>query len=188
MTTLHHGSAYDESAGGWESYVNTALRQELNPGIADAYSQNYCGSTGGGAQGDVNNCRAALIQALDTTIGQLTSAYGTDNPDAWTCARSNTGDRCNPKQEDIQFQAVGLQKVPDLAWINRPTFQQVAQFSTSRAEQPKGGVQAQAVPGLPATGAPRSGDDGLPAAAAAALLLLAFTLLARRVSASRGTR
>ena len=120
------GSAYDGSAGGWESYVNTVLRQVLNPGIADAYSQSYCGTLAA--------CRQRMKAALDQTIAQLTTAYGSANPDDWTCSRSNDTSKgqCNPRVEDIKFSAVGAQAIPDIAWINRPTFQQVVQFPAGR--------------------------------------------------------
>ena len=120
------GSAYDGSAGGWESYVNTVLRQVLNPKIADAYSQGYCGN--------LVACRKNMKSALDQTIAQLTTAYGSANPNDWTCSRSNDTSKgqCNPKVEDIKFSAVGAQSISDIAWINRPTFQQVVQFPASR--------------------------------------------------------
>jgi hypothetical protein len=120
------GSAYDGSAGGWESYVNTVLRQVLSPNIADAYSQSYCG--------DLAACRQRMKSALDQTIGQLTTAYGSANPNDWTCSRSNdiSKGQCNPKVEDIKFSPLGAQSIPDIAWINRPTFQQVLQFPASR--------------------------------------------------------
>jgi hypothetical protein len=75
------GSAYDGSAGGWESYVNTVLRQVLSPSIANAYSQSYCGN--------LADCRQRMRSALDQTIAQLTTAYGSANPNDWTCSRSN---------------------------------------------------------------------------------------------------
>jgi hypothetical protein len=120
------GSAYDGSAGGWESYVNTVLRQVLSPNIANAYSQSYCGN--------LSDCRERMRSALDQTIAQLTTAYGSANPNDWTCSRSNDTSKgqCNPKVEDIKFSPIGAQSIPDIAWINRPTFQQVVQFPASR--------------------------------------------------------
>jgi hypothetical protein len=40
--------------------------------------------------------------------------------------------QCNPKVEDIKFSPLGAQSIPDIAWINRPTFQQVLHFPASR--------------------------------------------------------
>jgi hypothetical protein len=85
-----------------------------------------------------------IAQALDSTIAQPTSIYGSSDPDAWTCSRSNEtggraagsgqadGVRCNPSLDDIQFAALGAGKVPSMPWVNRPTFQQVVQFPAGR--------------------------------------------------------
>lgn len=135
------GSAYD---GGWEGYLQRALRQAVNPGIANGYSQLYCGGDGSGTGGSLGACQSALKNALDSTIGQLTSIYSSSDPNAWTCSRSNeTGGRapgsgqadnarCNPSLDDIQFSAIGVGKVPSIPWVNRPTFQQVVQYMGSR--------------------------------------------------------
>jgi acyl-homoserine lactone acylase PvdQ len=135
------GSAYD---GGWEGYLQRSLQQAVNPAIAHGYSQVYCGGNGSGANGALASCQAALRSALDSTIGQLTSVYGTSDPNAWTCSRSNEtggrapgsaqadGVRCNPSLDDIQFSVLGVGKVPSMPWVNRPTFQQVVQFPGGR--------------------------------------------------------
>ena len=122
------GSAYDESAGGWESYLNTALRQVAGQPINDPFSQIYCGSKNG-EPGTNARCRDALRDALDVTIAQLTAAYGTSDPTRWTCNTNNPPGQCNPKADYIQFMAVGAQHTDPIHWINRPTFQQVVQFS-----------------------------------------------------------
>jgi acyl-homoserine lactone acylase PvdQ len=276
------GSAYD---GGWEGYLQRALRQAVNPAIANGYSQVFCGGRNG-ASGNLTDCQAALKAALDSTITQLDKIYDTQtqtcpvggnasadpdpvtlvgppmlspdhmfssysisssetagektdglphgvtisfalttidtaggssttNPDAtpstgsasgdfttaasfqlrgelpgtartyqvdwtasfdgsngvsvhkcsstdgthhpftvtvqpppavpWTCSRSNDtggiepgsgqGDntRCNPALDDIDYAVVGVGTVPDMPWVNRPTFQQVVQFPAGRA-------------------------------------------------------
>jgi acyl-homoserine lactone acylase PvdQ len=118
------GSAYD---GGWEGYLQRALRQAANPAIANPYSQNYCGS------GVLADCQAALQSALQATIDSLTSAYGTADPTRWTCSRSNSGSgQCNPGNDDIRFSAVGVGTVPNMPWVNRPTFQQVVSYQDQR--------------------------------------------------------
>src|SRR5439155_250826 len=58
------GSAYD---GGWEGYVQRALRQALNPRIRNGYSQVYCGGDGNGGKGSLASCRTALKTALQST-------------------------------------------------------------------------------------------------------------------------
>ncbi len=118
------GSAYN---GGWEGFLQRALRQAVNPAIAAAYSQSYCGS------GSLVACRQALQAALQATIDHLTQAFGNADPASWSCKRSNQGPgQCNPSNDDIQFSATGLEKVPNIPWINRPTFQQVVQYAASR--------------------------------------------------------
>jgi hypothetical protein len=135
------GSAYD---GGWEGYLQRALRQALNPRIPNHYSQVYCGGDGNGGKGNLTSCRAALKNALQSTIDQLTSIYGSSDPASWTCSRANdTGGadpgsaqndsgKCNPELDDIQFSAIGVGTVPSIPWVNRPTFQQVVQFPAQR--------------------------------------------------------
>jgi hypothetical protein len=118
------GSAYD---GGWEGYLQRALRQAVNPAIANGYSQSYCGS------GSLSACQAAVQNALQGALDSLTAAYGTADPTAWTCSRSNTNaSQCNPANDDIQFSAVGVGTVPGIPWVNRPTFQQVVSYHEQR--------------------------------------------------------
>jgi hypothetical protein len=128
------GSAYD---GGWEGYLQRALVQVLGKS-PNPYSQNYCG------KGSVAACQFALEGALQGTIDQLTSLYGSPDPTTWTCSRSNpTGGRaagsgqtsgveCNPVFDDIQYTAVGVGTVPSMPWVNRPTFQQVVSYPVGR--------------------------------------------------------
>ena len=114
------GSAYD---GGWEGYLQRAFRQAVNPALANGYSQNYCGP----------GCASALQAALQATIDNLTRAYGSSDPNAWTCSRSNSGSgQCNPARDDIVFSPVGVASVPNIPWVNRPTFQQVIQYTAHR--------------------------------------------------------
>ncbi|HEX6349954.1 MAG TPA: penicillin acylase family protein [Candidatus Dormibacteraeota bacterium] len=114
------GSAYD---GGWEGYLQRAFRQAVNPAIANGYSQSYCQP----------GCAARLQAALQATIDSLAKAYGSSDPNAWTCARSNSGSgQCNPARDDIVFSPVGVASVPNIPWVNRPTFQQVVQYTDRR--------------------------------------------------------
>ncbi|MHB8669348.1 MAG: penicillin acylase family protein [Acidimicrobiales bacterium] len=130
------GSSYD---GGWEGYLQRSLDQSLGQASAP-YSQSYCG--------DRATCRSAVQKALQEAIDQLSATYGSPNPTAWSCARSNprqgrsdgagqtSGVACNPAFDDIQFSAVGVEKVPGMPWVNRPTFQQVVQFPAGRPPGP----------------------------------------------------
>ena len=124
------GSAYD---GGWEGYLQRSLRQAVNPAIANGYSQVYCGGAGQGGNGSLSACQTAVQGALQGTIDALAAAYGSADPTAWSCARANQGaGQCNPADDDIVFSAVGVASVPDIPWINRPTFQQVVQYPAHR--------------------------------------------------------
>ena len=124
------GSAYD---GGWEGYLQRSLRQAVNPAIANGYSQVYCGGAGQGGNGSLSACQTAVQGALQGAIDALAAAYGSADPTAWSCARANQGaGQCNPADDDIVFSAVGVVSVPDIPWINRPTFQQVVQYPAHR--------------------------------------------------------
>jgi acyl-homoserine lactone acylase PvdQ len=118
------GSAYD---GGWEGYLQRSLAQAVNPSLTPRYSQSYCGSA------NLAPCQAALIAALQATIDAETSAYGSSNPASWTCDRANSGaGQCNPAADDIVFTAVGVESIPNMHWVNRPTFQQVVEYPAHR--------------------------------------------------------
>jgi len=128
------GSAYD---GGWVGYLQRSFLQALGT-ASFPYSQGYCG------KGGLAACQTALQSALQGTIGALTTLYGSSDPAQWTCSRSNatggrsagagqaTGVECNPSFDDISYNAVGVGTVPDMAWVNRPTFQQVVQYPVGR--------------------------------------------------------
>ena len=70
-----------------------------------------------------------MVGALQAAINALTQAYGSSDPSAWTCARTNAGSgQCSPARDDIQFQPTGALQVPGIPWVNRPTFQRVVQY------------------------------------------------------------
>ena len=120
-SNAHVGSAYD---GGWEGYLQRALQQSMGTASFD-YSQSYCGS--------LTACQQAARGALDAAIAQLSQAYGSSDPTAWTCSRSNTSaGQCNPANDDIIYSTVGVDGVANQPWINRPTFQQVVSYPDTR--------------------------------------------------------
>ena len=107
--------------------LQRAIRQAVNPTIPNGYSQSYCGA------GSLAACQTALVSALQGAIDALTAAYSSSDPNAWTCSRANTGSgQCTPAADDIVFSAVGVEKVPNLPWVNRPTFQQVVSYPAQR--------------------------------------------------------
>ena len=84
--------------------------------------------------GSAGRCQAAVIAALQATVDALSASYSSADPTTWTCSRTNQGTgQCNPAADDIHFSAVGVESVPDIPWINRPTFQQVVQFPGGRS-------------------------------------------------------
>jgi acyl-homoserine lactone acylase PvdQ len=96
------GSSY---GSGWYGYVEKDLR--------GGYTTKYCGA------GDRAACAASLWSALDAAGDALQAAQGPD-PSAW---------RADAAKERIRFTGF----VADtMRWTNRPTFQQVVQFSSHR--------------------------------------------------------
>jgi len=124
------GSAYD---GGWEGYVQRALKQAVGK-ARFRYSQSYCG------MGSLAACQAAVRGALDAAISDLTNTYGSGDPATWTCTRAGAagtngqvpGQKCDPGQDDIHFNVVGLANMPNMPWVNRPTWQQVVNYVANR--------------------------------------------------------
>ncbi|MGJ3256584.1 MAG: hypothetical protein ACFE0K_09705, partial [Alcanivorax sp.] len=65
-------------------------------------------------------CRSALANSLNQAIEQL---GGIASMDSWNVDES---------QDQIQHRAIGLATVPAIHWQNRPTFQQVVEFTGHR--------------------------------------------------------
>jgi acyl-homoserine lactone acylase PvdQ len=105
------GSAYQD---GWYGYVDKDLRRALGKKVRSPYSRTYCG------RGSLGACRQALLDSLTRTGDELQTAQGAD-PTAW---RSPAG------PERIPFQPGLLGRT--MRWTNRPTFQQLMEFSSHR--------------------------------------------------------
>jgi acyl-homoserine lactone acylase PvdQ len=129
------GSAYD---GGWEGFLQRSLKQAVGQATSP-YSQSYCGN------GSLSACQQALIAAIDKTIAELTRTYGSASPSSWTCTRAGAfgagdstgqvqGQKCDPGHDDIHFSAVGVAGVPSMMWVNRPTWQQVVNYTAHRPQ------------------------------------------------------
>ena len=111
----HKGSSFQS---GWYSYVDKDLRTLLGKPVQGGLSQAYCGN------GDLNQCRQALLSALSTAIATPASTvYPADSVcsagDQW-CADS------------IQQHPLGGITDAESNWQNRPTFQQVVQYPSHR--------------------------------------------------------
>jgi acyl-homoserine lactone acylase PvdQ len=100
------GSAYDS---GWYGYVYKDLRSQLGQPVAQPFSCQYCGG------GSLEACRSSLWAAIQSATEKLAAAQGPE-PAAWRAA------------------AVRIEFPPGLLpytmrWTNRPTFQQVVEFT-----------------------------------------------------------
>jgi acyl-homoserine lactone acylase PvdQ len=99
---------------GWYGYVTKDLRSLLGQQVGSPFSRRYCGN------GDLNACRDALWAVLQKAAQDLAAAQGPD-PAQW---------RADATAERIKFRPGLLTQT--MAWSNRPTFQQVGQFSGHR--------------------------------------------------------
>jgi acyl-homoserine lactone acylase PvdQ len=114
-TGSHAGSSFQY---GWWSYVDKDIRSVLGESVQGGLSQKYCGA------GSLTACRDALISSLKEAAGKTASAvYPGDDQcsagDQW-CADS------------IVQRTLGGIKHGKITWQNRPTFQQVVEYTSHR--------------------------------------------------------
>lgn len=114
-TGAHAGSSFQY---GWWSYVDKDIRSVLGDTVQDPLAQQYCGG------GVLSACRDILISTLKTAAGKTAAqVYPGDTlcsaGDQW-CADS------------IQQRTLGGIKHYNISWQNRPTFQQVVEFTSHR--------------------------------------------------------
>ena len=105
------GSAYNN---GYYGYVERVLAQAVGT-TPHPYQQLRCADSN-----DVATCRSALVDSLNQAIEQL---GGIAAMDSWSVDET---------QDQIQHRAIGLATVPAIHWQNRPTFQQVVEFTGHR--------------------------------------------------------
>ncbi|MZR63023.1 penicillin acylase family protein [Alcanivorax sp. DP30] len=105
------GSAYNN---GYYGYLERVLEQALGTS-ASPYQALRCADTDNSSA-----CRDALADSLNQAIEQL---GGIAAMDSWNVDES---------QDQIQHRAIGLATVPAIHWQNRPTFQQVVEFTGHR--------------------------------------------------------
>jgi hypothetical protein len=104
------GSAF---ISGWYGQLHKDLRAVLGLPVQGPFSRGYCGG------GDQGACRAAMLASLDQAVAALESRFGAD-PSTWD----------GGEEEDvIDYAPLGLVDQRDMQWQNRPTFQQVLEFS-----------------------------------------------------------
>src|SRR4051812_46364084 len=99
---------------GWYGYVEKDLRTLMGGRLASPFSRIYCGN------GDLNACRDSLWAVLQKVAQDLAAAQGPD-PTQW---------RADANAERIKFRPGLISQTA--RWANRPTFQQVGQFSGHR--------------------------------------------------------
>lgn len=114
-TGSHAGSSFQY---GWWSYVDKDIRAVLGESVQGGLSQKYCGG------GSLSACRDALLGSLKEAAGKTAATvYPGDDQcsagDQW-CADS------------IVQRALGGIKHGRITWQNRPTYQQVVEFTGHR--------------------------------------------------------
>ncbi|MEU6539853.1 penicillin acylase family protein [Streptomyces sp. NPDC047000] len=114
-TGSHAGSSFQY---GWWSYVDKDIRTVLGDPVSGPLARTYCGG------GSLSACRDILISTLKTAAGLTASqVYPGDDQcsagDQW-CADS------------IVQRTLGGIKHGKISWQNRPTFQQVVEYTSHR--------------------------------------------------------
>ncbi|MGB8649703.1 MAG: penicillin acylase family protein [Mycobacteriales bacterium] len=133
----HIGSAFNGIS--WYGYLNKDLRHTLGLPVRGAYSRSYCGGPAA--------CRTALRASLHAAVQAALATEKASSVVALTYDKT---------RDDIVSVAAGVVGARPIDWQNRPTFQQVVQFTAHRPRAE--GVRASALTGaltgaLPATGA-----------------------------------
>jgi acyl-homoserine lactone acylase PvdQ len=109
------GSAWNGVA--WYGYVHKDLRMLLGEPVRGAWSRSYCGD------GALAACRAGLRASLRAAVRRALAAQEVSTVDELSYDKH---------RDDLRSTPVGLVGVRPLDWQNRPTFQQVVQFTGHR--------------------------------------------------------
>jgi acyl-homoserine lactone acylase PvdQ len=107
------GSSFNGVA--WYGYVSKDLRRVLRRPERAAFSRTYCGSR--------TTCRSRLLASLHAAVQALLKAQGVSSVSALTYDKH---------KDDIRSVTAGVVGVRPIDWQNRPTFQQVVQFTSHR--------------------------------------------------------
>ena len=107
------GSSWDSVA--WYGYVSRVLREVLGRQVVAPYSQNYCGI--------LSTRRRLLRNSLHTAVVRALAAESKSTVSALTYDKT---------QDDIVPTTAGVVGTRNLDWQNRPTFQQVVNFTAHR--------------------------------------------------------
>ena len=114
-TGSHAGSSFQY---GWWSYVDKDIRSVLGQTVSGPLAEQYCGG------GSLSACRDILISTLKTAAG---TTAATVYPGDSLCS---AGDQwC---ADSIVQRTLGGIKHYNISWQNRPTFQQVVEYTSHR--------------------------------------------------------
>jgi acyl-homoserine lactone acylase PvdQ len=114
-TGSHAGSSFQY---GWWSYVDKDIRAVLGESVQGPLARKYCGG------GSLSACRDVLISTLKEAAGKTAAqVYPGDD----LCAAGNQW--C---ADSIVQRTLGGIKHSNISWQNRPTFQQVVEFTSHR--------------------------------------------------------
>ncbi|MFG2575481.1 penicillin acylase family protein [Streptomyces sp. NPDC048481] len=114
-TGAHAGSSFQY---GWWSYVDKDVRAVLGEPVQGGLARKYCGG------GTLSGCRDVLIATLKTAAGKTAAQV---YPGDTLCAAGNQW--C---ADSIVQRTLGGIKHGNISWQNRPTFQQVVEFTSHR--------------------------------------------------------
>ncbi|WP_338682991.1 penicillin acylase family protein [Streptomyces acidiscabies] len=114
-TGSHAGSSFQY---GWWSYVDKDIRSVLGQTVQDPLARTYCGN------GVLTACRDTLISTLKTAAGKTAAQV---YPGDALCAAGNQW--C---ADSIFQRPLGGIKHYNISWQNRPTYQQVVEFTSHR--------------------------------------------------------
>jgi hypothetical protein len=114
-TGAHAGSAFQY---GWWSYVDKDIRAVLGEPVQGPLARKYCGG------GSLGACRDILISTLKEAAGRTAAQV---YPGDAVCAAGNQW--C---ADSIVQRTLGGIKHPGISWQNRPTYQQVVEFTSHR--------------------------------------------------------
>lgn len=109
------GSVWSSVA--WYGYVNKDLRQVLGQPVEGRWHRSYCGD------GSLPSCRTALRESLARTVSALLKAQNVSDVAALTYDKHT---------DDIRSLTAGAVAVRPIDWQNRPTFQQIVEFTAGR--------------------------------------------------------
>ncbi|MGZ4443718.1 MAG: penicillin acylase family protein [Nocardioidaceae bacterium] len=112
---LGRGSSWNGVA--WYGYVNKDLRDLLGRPVRAPYRFRYCGD------GSLARCRATLRASLAAAVARVEKQQGVHSVAKLTYDKS---------QDDIRSVTAGAVGVRPIDWQNRPTFQQVVEYTGHR--------------------------------------------------------